>query len=182
MSVITATGVHKSYGKVTVLDHIDFTLEPGETVALLGPNGAGKTTTVEILAGFVPRDGGEVNVLGSDPAIASDPKWRARIGIGMQVSRDHSKWRVTELLTWVLSHYDPTRHPHTLESMVDTFGLREHAHKSILALSGGLRRRLDLACAIIGRPDLLILDEPTTGLDPAARRAVHDIVTDQVDV
>ncbi|MFT3944601.1 MAG: ABC transporter ATP-binding protein [Ancrocorticia sp.] len=181
MAVIDASGIRKAYGKNTVLDGVGLTLEEGESVAILGPNGAGKTTTIEILMGFLSRDAGEVSVLGADPSKSQPPQWRARIGMAIQTGHDHPKWRVIEFLNWIHAHYDPSPQLRTVDEVLDLFDLAEHAKKPLLKLSGGLRRRVDLAAAVMNRPELLVLDEPTTGLDPAAKRAVHDVVADQME-
>ncbi|MEI5136568.1 ABC transporter ATP-binding protein [Streptomyces libani] len=161
-----------SYGSAHVLDGIDLDIHRGEIFALLGPNGAGKTTTVEILEGFRQRSAGEAVVLGTDPARGGDA-WRARIGLVLQSWRDHRRWRVAELLTHFATYYPRPRDPAELLALV---GLTEQAGQQVDRLSGGQRRRLDVALAIVGRPELLFLDEPTTGFDPEARRDFHDLV------
>lgn len=181
MAVIDARDIRKAYGRNTVLDGVDLTLHEGESVAILGPNGAGKTTTIEILMGFLSRDGGWVNVLGQDPSREQSPRWRSRIGMAIQTGHDHPKWRVNEFLTWIREHYENASQLRTVDELLEVFGLTDHARKPLLNLSGGLRRRVDLAAAVVNRPELLVLDEPTTGLDPAAKRAVHDVVADQMD-
>ncbi|HEX4703983.1 MAG TPA: ABC transporter ATP-binding protein [Pseudonocardiaceae bacterium] len=168
------------YGTTDVLTVVDFTARRGEVVALLGPNGAGKTTTIEILEGFRLRSAGHVRVLGVDPAHGTE-RWRARLGIVLQSWRDHGKWRVRELLDYLGSYYtcysdDRVRRPWDTDELIKAVGLDEHARKRIRRLSGGQRRRLDVAIGIVGRPELLFLDEPTAGFDPAARRDFHDLV------
>jgi len=168
------------YGKTDVLNGVTFTARRGEVVALLGPNGAGKTTTIEILEGFRIRSAGEVSVLGADPAHAGEA-WRARIGIVLQSWRDHAKWQVRELLAHLGSYYAPystarVARPWDTDDLIAAVGLTEHAHKKVRRLSGGQRRRLDVAIGIVGRPELLFLDEPTAGFDPEARREFHDLV------
>ncbi|WP_221215679.1 ABC transporter ATP-binding protein [Amycolatopsis bartoniae] len=168
------------YGTQDVLKGVDFTAERGEVLALLGPNGAGKTTTVEILEGFRMRSAGDVRVLGVDPA-RGDEAWRARIGVVLQSWRDHAKWRVRELLAHLGSYYrdystERVRRPWDVDELIETVGLAPHAHKRTSSLSGGQRRRLDVAIGIVGRPELLFLDEPTVGFDPEARREFHDLV------
>ncbi|RBM24275.1 multidrug ABC transporter ATP-binding protein [Prauserella sp. PE36] len=163
------------YGTVDVLRGVTFHANRGEVLALLGPNGAGKTTTIEILEGFRMRSAGEVSVLGTDPA-AGDEAWRARIGVVLQSWRDHSKWRVRELLQHLGTYYEPYGKPWNVDQLVAAVGLTEHAHKKASQLSGGQRRRLDVAIGIVGRPELLFLDEPTAGFDPHARREFHDLV------
>ncbi|MFL6125457.1 ABC transporter ATP-binding protein [Actinophytocola sp.] len=168
------------YGTKDVLMGVDLVAHPGEVVALLGPNGAGKTTTIEILEGFRMRSAGEVSVLGVDPA-HGDEHWRARLGVVLQSWRDHGKWKVRELLAHLGLYYAPystdriTR-PWDTEELIAAVGLTEHADKRISRLSGGQRRRLDVAIGIVGRPELLFLDEPTAGFDPEARREFHDLV------
>jgi len=168
------------YGTKDVLTGVSFVAHPGEVVALLGPNGAGKTTTIEILEGFRMRSAGEVSVLGVDPA-EGDENWRARLGVVLQSWRDHGKWKVRELLAHLGLYYAPystdriTR-PWDVDELVAAVGLTEHANKRIMRLSGGQRRRLDVAIGIVGRPELLFLDEPTAGFDPEARREFHDLV------
>ncbi len=181
MAVIDARGIRKAYGKNTVLDGVDLALGEGESVAILGPNGAGKTTAIEILMGFIGRDAGEISVLGADPSKSQPAAWRARIGMAIQTGHDHPKWRVIEFLSWIRSHYEDGPQLRTVDEVLAIFDLTEHAKKPLLKLSGGLRRRVDLAAAVMNGPELLVLDEPTTGLDPAAKRAVHDVVADQMD-
>nr|WP_127940504.1 ABC transporter ATP-binding protein [Nonomuraea polychroma] len=163
------------YGSVDVLKGVDFDIQRGEVICLLGPNGAGKTTTIEILEGFRMRSGGHVNVLGTDPA-QGDEAWRAQLGIVLQSWRDHGKWRVRELLAHLGRYAEPYRRPYDTQELIDAVGLTEHAEKKISSLSGGQRRRLDVAIGVVGRPELLFLDEPTAGLDPHARREFHDLV------
>jgi len=174
------------YGSTEVLNGVDFTAHRGEVLALLGPNGAGKTTTIEILEGFRMRSAGHVSVLGVDPA-HGDERWRARLGIVLQSWRDHGKWHVRELLDYLGSYYtcysdDRIQRPWHTDELIDAVGLTEHAHKRIRRLSGGQRRRLDVAIGIVGRPELLFLDEPTAGFDPEARRDFHDLVHQLSDI
>ena len=180
-AVVNVVNLTKKYGDVTVLDGLNLRVERGKTVALLGPNGAGKTTTVEIIRGLVPRNAGSVEVFGENPTNNSNPLWQARIGMTLQAQRDHAKWRVMEFLNWIRASYEGIRDCRDVSELIDSFDLGKHAYKTISTLSGGLRRRLDLAAALATSPDLLILDEPTSGLDPTAKRAVHDIVADEVD-
>jgi ABC-2 type transport system ATP-binding protein len=184
--VIDVRDLRMRYGTNDVLDGIDFTARRGEVLALLGPNGAGKTTTIEILEGFRMRSSGDVRVLGVDPATGGEA-WRARIGVVLQSWRDHSKWRVAELLKHLGTYYAPystprARRPWPVGELLDVVGLTEHAGQRVARLSGGQRRRLDVAIGIVGRPDLLFLDEPTVGFDPAARREFHDLVHRLTDV
>ncbi|MFJ8674084.1 ABC transporter ATP-binding protein [Streptomyces sp. NPDC093589] len=170
--VVRAGGLRMTYGSVDVLHGIDLDIRRGEVFALLGPNGAGKTTTVEILEGFRQRTAGDVRVLGADPAHADDA-WRGRIGLVLQSWRDHRRWRVAELLTHFATYYPDPRDPAELLALV---GLTDQAGRRVDQLSGGQRRRLDVALGIVGRPELLFLDEPTTGFDPEARHDFHVLV------
>jgi ABC-2 type transport system ATP-binding protein len=178
--VLDVRDLRMRYGTKDVLTGVNFVAHPGEVVALLGPNGAGKTTTIEILEGFRMRSAGEVTVLGVDPA-HGDENWRARLGVVLQSWRDHGKWKVRELLAHLGLYYAPfstdriTR-PWDVDELIKAVGLTEHANKKISRLSGGQRRRLDVAIGIVGRPELLFLDEPTAGFDPEARREFHDLV------
>ncbi|MGW2630006.1 ABC transporter ATP-binding protein [Streptomyces chattanoogensis] len=170
--VIRVRDLRMAYGGVGVLHGVDLDIHRGEILALLGPNGAGKTTTVEILEGFRQRSAGEVQVLGTDPERGGDA-WRARIGLVLQSWRDHKRWRVGELLAHFAMYYPDPRDPAETLALV---GLAEQADRGIEQLSGGQRRRLDVALAVIGRPELLFLDEPTTGFDPEARHDFHVLV------
>jgi ABC-2 type transport system ATP-binding protein len=173
--VLDVRDLRMRYGTTDVLKGVTFQARKGEVLALLGPNGAGKTTTIEILEGFRMRSAGEVQVLGVDPAHA-DESWRARLGVVLQSWRDHGKWRVRDLLAHVGEFYAPYRKPWDAADLVEAVGLAPHADKRISRLSGGQRRRLDVAIGIVGRPDVLFLDEPTVGFDPAARREFHELV------
>jgi ABC-2 type transport system ATP-binding protein len=178
--VLDVRDLRMRYGTTDVLDGVTFSAHQGEVLALLGPNGAGKTTTIEILEGFRLRSAGAVSVLGVDPA-RGDERWRARLGIVLQSWRDHGKWRVRELLAHLGSYYadystPDIRRPWDADELVDVVGLTTLAGRKISQLSGGQRRRLDVAIGIVGRPELLFLDEPTAGFDPEARREFHDLV------
>ncbi|TYL45523.1 ABC transporter ATP-binding protein [Nocardioides sp. BGMRC 2183] len=179
-SVITVRDLRMRYGSKDVLTGVDFDIDAGEVVCLLGPNGAGKTTTIEILEGFRMRSAGEVDVLGEDPARGSED-WRARVGVVLQSWRDHPRWTPRRLLAQLGSYYEPygtaeRPKPYDAEQLLETVGLAPSADAKIVTLSGGQRRRLDVAIGIIGRPDLLFLDEPTAGFDPQARREFHDLI------
>jgi ABC-2 type transport system ATP-binding protein len=168
------------YGTTDVLHGIDFEIRTGEVVALLGPNGAGKTTTIEILEGFRARSAGRVTVLGADPEHGGE-QWRARLGVVLQSWRDHAKWRVRELLQHLGTYYAryataEISRPWNATELIDLVGLTAQADRRIANLSGGQRRRLDVAIGIVGRPELLFLDEPTAGFDPMARREFHELV------
>ncbi|MGA9747686.1 MAG: ABC transporter ATP-binding protein [Nocardioides sp.] len=178
--VVTVRDLRMRYGDNDVLTGVDFDIHAGEVVCLLGPNGAGKTTTIEILEGFRIRSAGEVLVLGQDPATAAEP-WRARTGVVLQSWRDHPRWTPRRLLTQLGAYYAPystpeQERPWPVEDLLGIVGLDETADRKIGTLSGGQRRRLDVAMGIIGRPELLFLDEPTAGFDPQARRDFHHLV------
>ena len=178
--VVRVRGLRMSYGAHEVLTGVDLDVHPGEVVCLLGPNGAGKTTAIEILEGFRLPSAGEVTVLGVDPACADDA-WRARVGVVLQSWRDHPRWTPRRLLTQLGGYYRPYSapgrpRPYDVDWLLDTVGLTDDADRKITALSGGRRRRLDVAVGIVGRPELLFLDEPTAGFDPEARRDFHDLV------
>jgi ABC-2 type transport system ATP-binding protein len=171
-SVIEVSGLRKSYGGKLAVADVSFEVGRGEVFGLLGPNGAGKTTTVEILEGLRHRSGGEVRVLGMDPQRANRT-WRDRIGIVLQTHRDHASWKVGELAgQMAMSHSRSMPVAEALEAV----GLGDRVNAPIRSLSGGLRRRLDVALGIIGRPDMLFLDEPTTGLDPEVRRQFWQMI------
>ncbi|WP_448058997.1 ABC transporter ATP-binding protein [Cellulomonas hominis] len=170
---VAVTGLHKHYGEKHAVDGLDLAVHRGEIFAILGPNGAGKTTTVEVLEGFRARDAGDVLVLGQDPQTA-DRHWRARIGVVLQTATDLAEATVTELVHHFAGYYPDPRDP---DEVIDAVGLREKARTRTRALSGGQRRRLDVALGIVGRPELLFLDEPTTGFDPQARHSFWDLIT-----
>ncbi|HYY32780.1 MAG TPA: ABC transporter ATP-binding protein [Gaiellaceae bacterium] len=174
MSAIEVFGLRKSYGPREVLHGVSFAVEVGEVFALLGPNGAGKTTTVEILEGYRSRDDGEVRVLGRDPARAGRD-FRARIGIVLQSSAVYPLLTVRETLDLFAGYYPRPRDP---GEVIELVGLREKADARVRTLSGGQLRRLDLALALVGDPELIFLDEPTTGFDPAARRQAWETIRD----
>ena len=180
MSAISVTGLTKSYpdkllGTKLAVAGLDLEVALGEIFAILGPNGAGKTTTVEILEGYRKRDGGQVSVLGEDPGAISrrDRSWRSRIGIVLQSTNDAADLTVRETISH-FSHYYPN--PRDPEEVIASVGLLEKAESKVGTLSGGQRRRLDVALGIIGRPEILFLDEPTTGFDPEARRSFWELI------
>ena len=169
-SVIEVNELRKSYGALSVVKGISLSINKGEIFAILGPNGAGKTTTVEILEGFRGADSGVVRVLDIDPAIKGKAglEWRNRIGIVLQSTQDTAELTVREAITHFASYYS---NPREVNDVIDLVGLKEKADDRARTLSGGQRRRLDVGLGIIGRPEVLFLDEPTTGFDPEARRA-----------
>jgi len=175
MSLIEVKGLTKSYGDVHAVRGVDLSIEQGEIFSILGPNGAGKTTTVEILEGFRFRDSGSVSVLGFDPSTRGHQsrEWRNRIGIVLQSSSDAGDLTVFETIDHFSGYYS---NPRDVEEVIDSVGLREKANALIRNLSGGQRRRLDVALGIIGNPELIFLDEPTTGFDPEARRAFWSLI------
>jgi ABC-2 type transport system ATP-binding protein len=172
VSAIAVRDLRKSYGSLEAVRGIDFHVERGEVFGLLGPNGAGKTTTVEILEGYRKRDGGEVEVLGTDPALARGD-WRERIGVVLQSSAMYETLTVTEMLRLFAGYY---REPRPVGEVVELVGLQEKRDDRVRRLSGGQRRRLDLGLALIGDPELIFLDEPTTGFDPRARRRAWETI------
>ncbi|NQW74468.1 MAG: ABC transporter ATP-binding protein [Candidatus Planktophila sp.] len=175
MNAIDVTGLKKSYGQLEAVRGIDLAIASGEIFALLGPNGAGKTTTVEILEGFRTRDSGKVAVLGFDPSgggLASR-QWRNRIGIVLQSTSDAGDLTVIETIKHFHGYYS---NPRGVDEVINSVGLDEKANSLIRKLSGGQRRRLDVALGIIGNPELLFLDEPTTGFDPQARRSFWSLI------
>jgi len=176
---IDVRGLRKSYttkaGTKTAVDGIDLQINAGEIFAILGPNGAGKTTTVEILEGYRERDAGEVLVLGQDPGKLGQlgRQWRNRIGIVLQATNDVADLTVYESVAHFAKYYATPKDP---ESVIASVGLTEKRDAKVLSLSGGQRRRLDVALGIVGSPDILFLDEPTTGFDPEARRVFWDLI------
>jgi ABC-2 type transport system ATP-binding protein len=173
--VIEFSKLSKSYGSFTAVNGISLTINEGEIFAILGPNGAGKTTTVEILEGFRTADSGFVSVLGTDPSIKGREalEWRNRIGIVLQSTQDTAELTALEAITHFSSYYSNPRDP---QEVIELVGLSDKANDRARTLSGGQRRRLDVALGIVGHPELLFLDEPTTGFDPEARRAFWTLI------
>ena len=172
-AIISVRGLWKSYGAIDAVAGIDLEVSQGEIFAFLGPNGAGKTTTVEILEGFRERTAGEVTVLGADPARAGGA-WRDRIGVVLQESQPEPGLTVRECLELYAGYYSA---PRDIDATIALAGLSEKAETLGEQLSGGQRRRLDVALALVGDPELIFLDEPTTGFDPSARRAAWGVVS-----
>jgi len=173
--VISVAGLRKSNGSNTAVDGLNLEIEQGDILALLGPNGAGKTTTVEILEGFRDRDSGEVRILDFDPSTkgSAGQQWRNRIGIVLQSTSDAGDLTVFESVSHFATYYENPKDP---REVIELVGLTEKSDALGRTLSGGQRRRLDVALGIIGNPELLFLDEPTTGFDPEARRAFWQLI------
>jgi len=174
-AAIEVRGLTKKYGSKVAVAGIDLTVERGEIFALLGPNGAGKTTTVEILEGYRVANSGQVSVLGFDPATkgAAAQKWRNQIGIVLQSTSDAADLSVLETISHFANYYEK---PRDVKQVIEEVGLEEKVSAKVRELSGGQRRRLDVALGIIGSPELLFLDEPTTGFDPEARRSFWELI------
>ncbi|MEU7930658.1 ABC transporter ATP-binding protein [Micromonospora echinofusca] len=171
---ISVRGLRKAYGDNVAVAGVDLDVHRGEVFALLGPNGAGKTTTVEILEGYRRRDAGDVGVLGSDPARPA-PDWRSRVGIVLQGTGEFDELTVAEVVRHFAGFYADADDP---DKVVERVGLAGKAKARTHTLSGGQKRRLDVALGIVGRPELLFLDEPTTGFDPEARREFWELIRD----
>ncbi|PZQ89540.1 MAG: ABC transporter [Leifsonia xyli] len=171
-NVVEVRGLTKAYKGFEAVRGIDFDIHRGETFALLGPNGAGKSTTIEILEGYRDRTGGEVRVLGSDPRHGG-LAWKAKLGIVLQSTGETGSATVREQLRHFAGYYP---NPRDVEEVIAAVGLEEKATTRIAKLSGGQKRRVDVALGIIGRPELLFLDEPTTGFDPEARRQFWQLI------
>ena len=169
---VSVRELRKEYGSFEALRGVSFDIASGETFALLGPNGAGKSTTIEILEGYRDRSSGDASVLGVDPH-RGQVDWKARIGIVLQSSAEAGNVSVREQLTHFARFYP---NPRDVEEVIAAVGLTDHAKVRIKNLSGGLRRRVDVALGVIGRPELLFLDEPTTGFDPEARREFWELI------
>jgi ABC-2 type transport system ATP-binding protein len=173
--VIEISSLRKSYGDFIAVKNLSLTINQGEIFAILGPNGAGKTTTVEILEGFRTADSGEISVLGTNPAVKGNEalSWRNRLGIVLQSTQDTAELTALEAITHFASYYSNPRDP---REVIELVGLFEKSGDRARSLSGGQRRRLDVALGIVGNPELLFLDEPTTGFDPEARRAFWELI------
>ncbi|MBB5119012.1 ABC transporter [Streptomyces eurocidicus] len=176
-TAVRVRGLRKVYGDHVAVDGLDLDIRRGEIFGILGPNGAGKSTTVEILEGHRKRDAGEVDVLGEDPGKASR-RWKSRIGIVWQNEIVIGDLKVAEAVRHFASYFPNPRDP---EEIIELVGLTEKANARVGGLSGGQRRRVDVAIGVIGRPELLFLDEPTTGFDPAARRQFWDLIRSLAD-
>jgi ABC-2 type transport system ATP-binding protein len=172
VTAIAVRDLRKAYGEHEALRGISFEINTGEVFGLLGPNGAGKTTTVEILEGYRTRDGGEVDVLGFDPAQAKSA-YRERIGVVLQHSQLWANLTVAETHRMFAGYYE---HPREIDEVIQLVGLAEKRDARVKTLSGGQKRRLDLGVALVGDPDLVFLDEPTTGFDPRARRDAWEMI------
>jgi len=171
-AAVRVSGLRKSYGSHEALRGIDFEIGAGEVFGLLGPNGAGKTTTVEILEGYRGRDAGEVEVLGVDP-VRAGKEWRERLGVVLQSSSLYPNLTVRESLELFGGYYASSR---DVTEVIEIVGLGDKADARCRTLSGGQKRRLDLGLALVGNPELVFLDEPTTGFDPGARRAAWETI------
>lgn len=171
-AAVSVSGLSKSYGRIQAVHDLDLDVGFGEIFAILGPNGAGKSTTIEILEGHRRRDAGQVRVLGEDPQTAGRG-WRARIGIVLQETGDFGMLTVLEAARMFAKCYGAARVP---EELLELVGLASSSHSRVRSLSGGQRRRLDVALGIIAKPELLFLDEPTTGFDPEARRQFWELI------
>src|SRR5438270_1592480 len=172
MPAIEVSGLRKAYGSLEAVRGVDFEIERGEVFGLLGPNGAGKTTTVEILEGYRKRDAGDVTVLGHDPE-RPGPEFREQIGVVLQQSELWPNLTVRETHRVFAGYYE---RPRDIDEVIELVGLTEKRDARVKTLSGGQKRRLDLGVALVGDPDLVFLDEPTTGFDPAARRAAWEMI------
>ena len=172
-AAVEVRGLRKTYGDLVAVAGVDFAIEAGEVFSLLGPNGAGKTTTVEILEGYRERDAGEVIVLGQDPAVARGD-FRERIGVVLQSADPaYPVLKVREVVALFAGYF---RAPRDVDEVIALVGLEDKKQTTVRSLSGGQRRRLDLAIALVGDPELIFLDEPTTGFDPAARRNAWELI------
>ena len=179
--VITVENLEFSYGTAPVLRGLDLSVEAGEVVCLLGPNGVGKTTLVENLLGSLTPTSGTVRVLGTDPRRAGADFW-ARIGLVQQNWTDHPKWRVKDQLEWIRSvQLTAASRVIGVDEVLDAVGLADKADSRLSRLSGGQRRTVDFAAALMAAPELLVLDEPTTGLDPVSKARLHDLILARVD-
>ena len=179
--VVAVDSLSFSYGTAPVLQELDLSVNAGEVVCLLGPNGVGKTTLVENLLGSLTPTAGSVQVLGTDPRRAGADFW-ARVGLVQQNWTDHAKWRVSDQLEWIRA-IQLTASPSAMgvTEVLDAVGLADKTTSRLSRLSGGQRRTIDFAAALMGRPELLVMDEPTTGLDPVSKAHLHDLILQRVD-